>query len=221
MPFQGYPHQNPYDYGQDIVTDTASGRQYGSQQEMQRQQQREAANAAYMRMIMSAGGQGGGGGGGGGMSPGGGGMGGLAQSYADAYSGARGANESRYNDIMGGFDQLMGGGQKPAPKKTGHTIASRPVAGGKYGAYKGSGSPLGYFEWLRLNQQGERQALQNGGQFGSMDASRLYPREWGDSGQFLGSPSQAGGQSSKPQRPTVAPPQYPTYTPPTRGNQNY
>lgn len=223
MPFQGYPHSNPYDYGQDIVEDTASGRQYGSLQEMQRQQQRDAARNAYMQSIMP--GYGGGGGGGAPSGSGGSGGGALGGAYADAMGSARGANESRYNDILGQY-QAMTGGKPPAKKSGGSGIGSRIMQrmnSDPYQQYKQSGGSMGPLQWRRLSEQAERTALERGGQFGGMNASQLYPREWGG-GQFLGNPQNAGntgGAGAYGQRPSTPPPVYPTYTAPNRGNQNY
>lgn len=182
----------------------------------------QAALNAYMngRLGMNRFAGGGGQGGGGGAPQGGGNpYSGLASSYAGAYNSAKGANESRYNDIMGGFDALLGGGGRQK-KSTGNWKTMQPASNRRQ-SYKDSGSPLGYFEWLRLMQGGERQALKSGGQFGSMDASGLYPRMWGE-GEFLGSPSQGGGSgANNMQRPTMPPLVYPTYNAPVRGNQNY
>ena len=53
--------------------------------------------------------------GGGGSAPAGSMGGGLGGAYADAMGSARGANESRYNDILGQY-QAMTGGKPPAKK---------------------------------------------------------------------------------------------------------
>lgn len=208
-----YSYQNPYATGTQLYH-SPEGETYDSLQSMKDAQEWQRQLAEFQ-----AGGGVMGRTGGGGVPSGGGGGGGLASSYANAYNTARGANESRYGDIMAGYDTLQGGSKPPAQKSSRTIRSPGSMGGGNYQQFKGSGSPLGYFEWLKLMREGERKALQSGGSFGSMNASQLYPRMWGE-GAFLGSPSQGGG-SGVMQRPTVVQPTYAQYTPPKRGNQNY
>ena len=151
----------------------------------------------------------------------GGGGGGLGGAYANALNSANAANESRYADILGGYDAMTGGGGAK-PKKRGGLPVMFGAMNNPVEAWKRSGSQMGYSEWSQLQKMLEQMAAKRGGAYGSIDASRVYPRMYGE-GEFLGTPPTGqqpiGGQYG--QRPTMPPPVYPTYTPPSRGNQNY
>lgn len=160
-----------------------------------------------------------GGQGGGGMPSGSGGGGsGLGGLYANAANSANAANESRYADILAGFDSMLGGGQ---PKKKTHSMGGH-LGSSPVGAWRNSGTQMSFSEWRALQKKLEQMAASRGGAYGSIDATGVYPREWGG-GQFLGDPRAAQGNNggAYSQRPTMPPPVYPTYTPPVRPNQNY
>ena len=158
-------------------------------------------------------------GGGGGGRSGGGNAGSIAGAYGGAYNAAKNANENRYNDILAGFDELMGG-KRPPQKRS--TSIQGPSFHSHYQDYRNSGSGLGYMEWRALQAKLERTAAQRGGVYGGMDASGVYPRMYGN-GEFLGAPPSGqqplGGAYG--QRPQTPPPVYPTYTPLQRQNVNY
>lgn len=162
-----------------------------------------------------------GGGGGRPMSTGRGGD--LMGAYGKAYGDARGANESRYNDILAEFDRMLGGGGygQPTQQKGFHVQGGRSGQS-RFQQWRDSGSPQGYFEWMNTRRGLEHTAADRGGAYGSIDARDVYPREWGG-GRFLGDPRQAqgGGQQGPGPRPTVAPPTYPTYNMPQRPPMNY
>jgi hypothetical protein len=207
-------------YG-DRVEDLRTGRAYESREELLRDQQRQAEAQAYQNYILGALGMGGGGGMRSG-APSGGSPGGMGGAYADAFNAARNANVSRYNDILGGYDNLLGGGAKPAPKtatlstsRWSNMVGNSPVA-----SWQKSGTQLSYSAWKALQKRLEQEAARMGGAYGSIDASRVYPRMWGQ-GEYLGAPGSAAPGGAYGQRPNIPPPVYPTYTPPVRGNQNY
>ena len=155
-----------------------------------------------------------------GSGGGGGGYGALGGAYANAQNEARGANESRYNDILGGFNQLLGGGGGSQQRSGGSMMKAGST--GPVAQWKASGSPMSFSEWRAMAKKLEQTAARRGGAYGSVDASQVYPREWGQGG-FLGDPNAppTTGVGAYGQRPTMPPPVYPTYTPPQRGPQNY
>lgn len=161
-------------------------------------------------------------GGGGGYASRGGGGGSPMDAYQDAYNGARGANEQRYNDILAEYDKMLGGGGKKAPERRGNSVPGAVRGSNNMAAWRDSGTALGPLEYRMLRAQLERTAAQRGGSYGGIDASGVFPRMYGN-GEFLGTPP-AGQQpvgGSYGQRPQVQQPTYPTYTPPTRKNVNY
>lgn len=152
----------------------------------------------------------------------------LARSYANAANAANAANESRYGQILGEFNQALGGGGgggTMAPRGGGfiRNNGGRMSIGGSYGQWKDSGSTLPYYKWKQLMQAAEIKALQTGGQFGGMDATGLYPRQYG-SGQFLGLPGAAGStlpNTSSPYPPAPPRPAIPEYTMPVRPTPSF
>lgn len=137
----------------------------------------------------------------------------LAGSYADASARANQANESRYNEILGGFDALMGGGggggkgggavQSPRNAIFGDGMLQNARA-----QWQSSGSTLPFTRWLSLMRAMEIKAAQQGGQFGAMDASQVRPRMYGQ-GEYLQEPG--GGGPSMGTTPPAPP-----YTMPER-----
>lgn len=149
------------------------------------------------------------GGSGSGSGSGGSGTDGLVQSYASAFNKARNANQSRYNSILGMFDNMMGGGAG-LPASAGRTsFNGGRRTNSRFAQWRASGSALPYMQWVAIRRRLETEAANRGGSFGGIDASGVYPREFG-SGQFILPPGQARQpnpqlQYTIPQPPPVTP----------------
>lgn len=203
-------------YVGDVITDANTGERYASHEDMRNAQDwaRKLAEFQAGGGVMGRVPRGTGSGGGGG----------LGGAYSNAMAGGmanNAANESRYGDILSGYDAMLGGGRAPA-KKTATTIRGIGSTGGPVASWRNSGSQMSFSEWRALQKKLEQLAASRGGAYGSIDASGVFPRMYGG-GEFLGTPPTGqqpiGGAYG--QRPNVPPPVYPTYTPPVRGNQNY